>query len=311
MTTTEQQYRQRITIGDKGNTLIVIIAINLIVFVSLAFMKAVWLFKYQEDQKLGLVNYTQNILGLFALPADGDKLLSKPWTVITHMFSDDQFWRVFANMLWLWAFGTIMQDLTGKRKVAPVFIYGALAGAAAFLLAYNFIPSLRQVLSVATSTGASAGVMAVAIATTMLSPRYKLFPLIGGGIPLWVLTTIYVASDLLPLSIGDTGTLITHLAGAAMGFVFVVLLRSGTDLSNGMSNFFDWVTTLFNPNKPKKGTDIKKELFYKSTSTPYKKTPNVTQQRIDEILDKINQQGYDTLTDDEKELLQRASKEGL
>jgi hypothetical protein len=35
----------------------------------------------------------------------------------------------------------------------------------------------------------------------------------------------------------------------------------------------------------------------------------VTQQRIDEILDKINQQGYRFLTDEEKDILKRAADE--
>jgi len=52
-------------------------------------------------------------------------------------------------------------------------------------------------------------------------------------------------------------------------------------------------------------------MFYKKTRQPYKKTPNITQQRIDEILDKINQKGYRFLTDEEKELLKRASEEDL
>ena len=37
--------------------------------------------------------------------------------------------------------------------------------------------------------------------------------------------------------------------------------------------------------------------------------PNVSQKRIDEILDKINQQGYRFLTDEEKEILKRASED--
>jgi hypothetical protein len=37
----------------------------------------------------------------------------------------------------------------------------------------------------------------------------------------------------------------------------------------------------------------------------------VTQQKVDEILDKINQKGYGRLTDEEKDLLRRASEEGL
>jgi hypothetical protein len=45
---------------------------------------------------------------------------------------------------------------------------------------------------------------------------------------------------------------------------------------------------------------------------PYTKTAtNVTQQRIDDILDKINQKGYNSLTQEEKDILSRASKDDL
>jgi hypothetical protein len=121
----------------------------------------------------------------------------------------------------------------------------------------------------------------------------------------------YVISDLATVSVSDTGNLIAHLAGALAGFLFILFLRMGYDGSEWMSNFFDWVTNLFNPDKPKKGKNIKEELFYKSTTTPFKITPNVTQQRVDEILDKINQKGYNALTAEEKDLLKRASDEGL
>jgi hypothetical protein len=88
-------------------------------------------------------------------------------------------------------------------------------------------------------------------------------------------------------------------------------MRKGYDWSNWMNNAYDWVNNLFNPEKPKKGKRIKTELFYKSSTKPYSKTSNITQQRIDDLLDKINQKGYNSLTDDEKELLKRASKEDL
>ena len=286
-----------------------LIAICLIMFVGLAFMKAVWYFRFPKEIAPSL--FTKNVLGWFTLPADGERMLNRPWTIITHMFAHDNIWKVFSNMLWLWCFGYIMQDLTGNKKIVPIFIYGGLAGGIAFMLAYNFIPSLHTQLPYASAIGASSGVMALAVATTMVSPKYKIFPMIGGGIPLWALTALYVISDLATVSISDTGNLVAHLAGAFAGFLFIVFLRRGYDCSEWMSNFFDWVNNLFNPDKPKKGKDIKEELFYKSSSAPYKKTSNITQQRVDEILDKINQKGYNFLTDDEKELLKRASKEEL
>jgi hypothetical protein len=219
--------------------------------------------------------------------------------------------HIFANMLWLWGFGFLLQGIAGGRKVIPVFIYGGLAGAIAFVLAFNFIPALSPEVHVASALGASAGVMAVALATTMLAPGYRIFPMLNGGIPIWVLTMIYVVIDLATIPLSNPGGHIAHLAGAFTGFLFIFFYRRGYDWSNWMNNVFDWVGNLFNPDRPKRGRVIKQELFYHSTSSPYKKTSNVTQQRIDEILDKINQNGYGSLTSEEKELLKRASKEEL
>ena len=305
----EKKYKQRITLGQSDNTLMKLIVICLVMFVGLAFMKAVWYFTYQKDLALPL--FHKNVLSWFIMPADFNKLLTRPWTIITHMFVHDNIWIVFANMLWLWCFGYIMQDLTGNSKIIPLFIYGALGGAIAFLSAYNLIPSLRPQLPYAVAMGASAGVMSVAIATTMVSPGYRLFPMIRGGIPLWVLTVLYVLSNVLTISVRDTGGILVHLAGALVGFLFIYSLRQGYDWGAWMNNFFEWAGNLFNPNKPKKGKSIKEELFYKSSSAPYKKTSNITQQRVDELLDKINQKGYNFLTDEEKEFLKRASNEEL
>jgi len=214
-------------------------------------------------------------------------------------------------MMWLWAFGYIMQDLTGNRKIVAIYVYGCIAGAIAFMLAYNFIPSLKVHIPTATAFGASAGVMAVAVSTTIVSPDFRIFPMLNGGIPLWVLTLLFVIIDLSTIPIANTAEYFSHVAGGAMGFLFIFLLRRGYDWSDWMNNFFDWVGNLFNPDKPKRGRNIRTEMFYKKTRQPYKKTPNITQQRIDEILDKINQKGYRFLTDEEKELLKRASEEDL
>jgi membrane associated rhomboid family serine protease len=309
MAYTERQFKERMTLGQSDNALMKLIAITLIMFVGLAFMKAVWYVTYEKNEVLP--HFKKEILDLFIMPADVDKLLSKPWTLITHMFVHTSVWEVFANMLWLWSFGYIMQDLTGNKKIIPIFIYGALAGAIAFIVAYNFVPALKPQLAFATDMGAAAGVMAVAIATTMVSPNYRIFPMIRGGIPLWVLTIFYILSNVFTISVTDTANIMLHLAGALIGFLYIFSLRQGYDWGGWMNNFFDWVNNLFNPNKPKKGKSIKDELFYKASSAPYKKTPNLTQQRVDEILDKINKQGYSFLTDEEKELLKRASKEEL
>lgn len=304
----QKEFKERISLGQSNNALTMLIIINLVVFGILAFIKVVYLFLHNADgQAVALFN--DQVLTWFALPADLNQLATRPWTLLTAMFVHVDVWSTLANMLWLWTFGYIMQDLTGNRKIIPVYIYGGLAGGIAFIAALNLLNGLQPGLSTGLMYGGSAGITAIAIAVTMTSPGYRIFPMLNGGIPLWILTMLYLVISVATVSYKSVGNYAPHIAGGLMGALFIVLVRRGYDWSEWMNNFFDWANNLFNPDKPKKTANIKEELFYKSSTHPYKKTPNVTQQRIDDILDKINQKGYHFLTDEEKELLKRASQE--
>ena len=303
----EKRYRQRLSLGQEGNALVMLIAINLVAFVLFKFIYVLYFFSY--DQNLAKANYYVDFTKNIALPSTLSEFVRKPWTLITHMFYHEDVWHILSNMLWLWAFGYIMQDLTGSRKLIPVFIYGGLAGGIAFLLAFNLIPAFKTTSGFA--LGASAGIMAIAIATTMIAPGYRIFPMLNGGIPLWVLTMIFLIIDLATVTGTNSGGHIAHLAGAFAGFLFIYAFRRGYDGSEWMNNVYDWFNNLFNPSRPPINKKLKKELFYKSSKQPYTKTPNLTQQKVDEILDKINQKGYSHLTEEEKELLKRASEQDL
>jgi membrane associated rhomboid family serine protease len=261
-----------------------------------------------ENGEEAAAAFNNNVVSWLALPASMSKLGARPWTVLTHMFTHVRIWDILANMIWLWGFGRILQDLTGNRKIFPVFLYGSLAGALAYVLAYNLMPSLRDQLPVASTLGASAGIMAIAIATTAVSSDYRIFPMLNGGIPLWILTAVYVLIDLSTIPGRNPALYASHLAGGLTGYLFMYSYRQGFDWGAWINNFFDWFTNLFNPDSPRKNRDIKQELFYKSSGKPYKKTPNVTEQRIDEILDKISQRGFNSLSDEEKDLLKRAGQ---
>ena len=53
-------------------------------------------------------------------------------------------------------------------------------------------------------------------------------------------------------------------------------------------------------------------MFYNTGNrSPYSKQSIITQQRVDEILDKINNKGYQFLTDEEKQILKKAAEEDL
>jgi len=95
--------------------------------------------------------------------------------------------------------------------------------------------------------------------------------------------------------------------------MFIVMLRKGRDGSLWMNNTYSWAMNLFNPERKKPAVKkIKEKVFYKTgVQKPFVKKSNITQQRIDEILDKINQKGYHLLTEEEKNILKRASESDL
>ncbi len=308
----ESSYYKRLSLNDRSGTLILLIAISAIIFVVLGFFKAVSYLNFYTEKELAIQNFNDTVLVWFAMPSGFNELLYKPWTFLTHAFTHTEFWLLLANMLWLWSFGYILQNLTGNRKIIPLYLYGSLIAATVYLLLINMVPAFRQTNTEQFYYGASAGVLAIATAATTIAPQYRLLPMLNGGIPLWILTAIYLVVDFATIPVSGAGLgHIVHLVAALTGFLFIILLRKGFDGSDWMNNLYDWFINLLNPDKPKKGESIKETLFYKSTKQPFSKTPNLTQQRIDNILDKINQEGYSALTQEEKELLNRASKEGL
>jgi hypothetical protein len=213
-------------------------------------------------------------------------------------------------MLWLYAFGYIMQDLSGNRLIFPIYIYGALAGAVFFIIALYSIPVLQPAKGLYYLAGSSTGSMAIAIAVTTMAPNYRIFRNIGTGIPVWVLTSIFLLINFISAFANKNPNSFGILGAAFAGFIFVFFLRRGKDGSTWMNNLYDWFINLFNPHKQKPGSSVKEKVFYNTGSRqPYTRSANVTQQRVDEILDKINQKGYHFLTDEEKNILKKASEE--
>ncbi len=301
----EDRYRKRMLLGQDGNSLVMMMAV---LALSFCIFKFIYIAYYLSG--LSYESYYKNIFNWFTLPAEINKLVDRPWTILTYMFMHDGVFHLLGNVLWLWAFGYILQDLAGNSKLVPLFLYGGFAGAVLFVLANNIFPGLANSIQGRTLEGASAGVMAIAIATTTLAPDYRVFPMLNGGIPLWVITIIFVIIDFASIPTANGGGHIAHIGGAAIGFIFVLQLRKGNDWSAWMNSFFDWCSNLFNPDKKEWKKTARHENHYNTRGTqPYKKVANVTQKRIDEILDKINQQGYRFLTDEEKEILKKASED--
>lgn len=296
-----------ILLGQDNNALVYLVAINLLMFVMLTFIKIIY---YLSE--IPIEFFYKQVFDWFTLPANVETFLTKPWVLLTYMFTHPSIWGVISSLLWLWGFGYILQDLTGNNKLIPIYLYGGVVGGLAFMLTVNLFPVLANHLNtIEPLTGAGAAVMAVAVATTTLAPDYRIFPLINGGIPLWVLLVIFVAIDFASMAGSTAGIAASHLSGGAIGFFYIRQIRRGKDWGAWMNRFINWLNDLFSPDKKHTERDTKDSLFPTSLGNKKNKASEVTQQKIDSILDKINQQGYQFLTDEEKSFLKRASKEDL
>jgi membrane associated rhomboid family serine protease len=307
MSVLEQNSRKKMLLGQDGNTLTLLIIFNAIIFVMLNFVRILYLINNSTD-----ADFTEQILTWFAVSAQPETFATRPWTLLISMFSHVGFLHIVSTVLWLWSFGYILQDLTGNKKLIPLYLYGGLAGAIAYVLTLNLVPSFRaNITNGQDLLGAGPSLMSIAVATTAMAPRYKIFPLIKGGIPLWILTVIFVLISLGTVGMVNPGDAASLIAGGLIGYVFVWQLQKGHDWSQWMNDMVTWVDDLFNPEKKHVQKPQKQQLYYKANQKPFQRTPHVTQQRVDELLDKINLKGYHSLSDEEKDFLKKASKEEL
>lgn len=232
--------------------------------------------------------------------------ITKAWTILTYGWIHSGFWVLFSNMVWLYAFGSLVQMLVGHRQIFPIFIYCLLAGGIFYEIA-QFIPGVyfqgRGVLF-----GAQAGVVGLCVAALTLSPDYKYYLSETMRIPLWVIAVIFFALQLMNANINNEGApLFLLLGGAVMGYSYVILLRNGIRLGDWAYDLSDNIKNRFEPNESAKifnsGTKRNK------TISMYRPKPSqgITQNNIDDILDKINQHGYDSLSKEDKETLMKAA----
>ena len=273
---------RKMLLGEDSNALVFLFAVNMLIFTIINFIKIVY---YLTDAPID--QFQHQIVEWFSMPASFVGVWHKPWTLLIHLFSQYSFWQLTSSMLWLWCFGYIFQDLSGNKHIIPVYIYAGIVGAIAFLGTASLIASAAS--PVQPILGAGAGVMGIAVATTVLAPQYRLFPLVNGGFPIWIVTLVFVALDLSSAA-NQIPVLVAHIVAALVGFVYMKQLQNGVNLGTWMVRFYNWGNNVMAP----KNTRIVKAdtRGFDSTET-----------KLNAILDKMNLVGYENLTEQEKAFL--------
>lgn len=229
----QQGPNQKPLLGADNNALVALLAINLVAYVMLGFLKVIY---FLDGTPIEL--FYKNIFHLFTLPTTGAAWLTHAWSLFTFNWIHEGFWELFTNMIWLTVFGYVLQMNQSNKHLFPIYFYAGLIGGLAYIMmsfgvGANFIPFPLM--------GASMSVSAVAIASTLIAPRFKLLANIGNGVPLWILTVIYFTLQIALLTKYQFANSVVAILSVVMGVIYVLLLKKGVDLGKWMHNLLHWL----------------------------------------------------------------------
>ncbi|MBD3258699.1 rhomboid family intramembrane serine protease [candidate division GN15 bacterium] len=203
------------------------------------------------------------------------------YTIVTYMFlhSTYSIFHILFNMFILWMFGTEIEYTWGSKRFARFYILAGIAGAILTLIVYSgqAVPMI----------GASGAIYGLLIAYWFMFPNrhlyiYFLFPVkVKWAIPAMMLLGFFLG--------GQNVAHMAHLGGALFGIAFMKT---------------DWRFASL--------TSKIKSLRYKRKEAKLEKRRQAAEdvmKKVDAILDKINQVGFENLTKAERKFLEEASDE--
>jgi membrane associated rhomboid family serine protease len=227
--------------------------------------------------------------------------LRRPWTFVTYMFVHAGLLHLLGNMLMLFVFGPAVEHRLGGRAFLLYYLYCGIGAAVLSLV-------LSGVMPTAPIVGASGAVLGVGVAFALLWPDAELlvFPL---PMPVKARTFILVLIGLdiifSQLTPDDGVAHLAHVGGAAFGYLFfrlqalsrrhphpppraverVVMVQSGAAEP-------DQHRTPPAPIRPRRRADA-----------------DPVAAEVDRVLDKISEQGMNSLTAAERRFLDEVSRQ--
>ncbi len=243
----------------------------------------------------------------------------RPWQYLTTMFLHGTFQHLFFNMFVLWMFGFEIENLWGSKRFLVFYILSGL-GASAL---HAIVTALEG--GTLPAVGASGAIAGVVLVFAMLFPNRMILLFFFFPMKVKWAAALYFAYDLyqaIANNPGDNIAHFAHLGGALMGFI---LLKTGlhstivNKLTGESSNKQAYhvqpppKSGRFSRADRKQSAKIIDAKFQDMPARPPHNAPvsmdfGENQEQVDRILDKISAQGYQSLTQEEKDLLQQASK---
>ena len=203
------------------------------------------------------------------------------WQPFTYLFFHGGIWHLLINMFVLWMFGSELERLWGKEHFLKFyFVTGVGAG---------LVTMIFGLKSMTPIVGASGAVYGVLLAYGLTYPNRTVY--LYGIIPiksLWFVIGIGVIAFMSSFDNVSQISHLTHLSGMMIGYLMLKRPVRFNDL---------WFTIR------------KRTLEYKIKHEEKKVSQHQAIEReIDRILDKINREGFESLTEEEHDRLYKGSQ---
>jgi len=268
-------FKKIINLYRNLNAVSKIIFYNILIFVIYLIINFLCFLLEKENK---LIYY----LGFFS---DLKSLIKSPWTIFTYMFFHTNLLHILFNMYALYFFGNLFLKLFFEKKFYRIYFLGGIFGAIFFSLFSYLMPLLYKNSYL---IGASASVMSILVSISLYAKNYRINVKFLGKIKLIYIGLIFVLLNIISIGTFNTGGHIAHLGGALVGLIFytkekymLLSLKKLLNTQKSIHHMTDWEYNI-----------RKKQI----------------QLEVDKILDKISLYGLNSLTKEEKEFLNRFSK---
>ncbi len=248
-----------------------IMGLVLVFLVQTAFDLVGWVTGWTAER--GIVNF-------FGLHTGGLLPLYQPWTLLTYGALHYGLLHLVFNALTLYFTASLLETLWPSRRILRLFALGILAGALGAWLAGIWRPAVV--------VGASAGVYAVFTAAAVRMPDFRVRLFFVLELKLWIVLAVLLGMDVVGLFSTDTTARAAHLAGAAGGWFLA-----------SRPHLLDWSRPRWTAKRFRTTTAAPKSPL----SVVRSKEPS-----LDQLLDKISAKGIDSLSANERKILERSSQ---
>ena len=237
------------------------------------------------------------------MSASGDSIFGggfpELWRLVTACFvhSESSIWHIAFNMLIFWFTGRELERIYGRREF---WIFYLFAGTLA-VLTESFV-QFQQGSGGIPILGASGGVLAVMALYICHYPKRTFYLYFMIPLPAWLIGCLVLWGDLSGAIGHDSGGVanFAHLAGAGWGVLYKLFDLRWSTLSRRLGR------SQGSGKKRRRSEASMGKARPQESEKP--RVPDAVSKRIDELLEKIHDDGMGSLNDEEREFLVENSR---